>query len=296
MLITDQLKDTSQFSAIEQTLAAYFLQEGIHVEEMSARAIAKQLHTVPSAVSRFAQKLGFDGYPEFKKEYLKELTYLSRKMEVADANHPFSRTDKNTVIAEKIASLYCDIIDDNLTLIEHDTLQKAIFLIDRAQNIYIVSGGVENDIAKAFKKKMLKIGKNVVIENHSDSLFYRACYGNEKDCFLFISYSGELDTTLKVAQKVKENQIPSIAITSIGGNTLSQLADVTLHVSSKETLIDNLGSFSMNLSTLMLLDILYVSYFNEHYEANLRNKNLVSHAFETKRTSKISLLKDDKTK
>ena len=45
---------------------------------------------------------------------------------------------------------------------------------------------------------------------------------------------------------------------------------------SKVSLINNLGTFSFNLSLLYLLDVLYAGYFNTSYDEHLENKTVTS--------------------
>lgn len=58
-------------------------------DDKSARFIAKQLNTAPSSLTRFVQKLGFAGFPDFKSAYLKELAYLNSHFSEINPNYPF---------------------------------------------------------------------------------------------------------------------------------------------------------------------------------------------------------------
>lgn len=293
MLIRDMLNDKDEFSYVEVIIANYILEQEINITNLSARFIAKEINTAPSTITRFCQKIGFEGFNEFKQAYLKELDYLSSHFEQINPNYPFEYNDKNIVVANKIGQLYHETINDTLSLIEHDSLQGCINLIKKAKHIYISSSGVQGDLAQTFKDKMLKIGKNVVIESRQDEAFYRASFCEEDSIFIIISYSGETDTPLRVAKKVKERNIPLIAITSYGGNSLSEIANYTLTVSTREKLIQNLGSFSMNISTLFLLDVLYINIFNDDFQTSYSNKIESSKGFEKNRTSSNPLLKDE---
>ncbi len=91
---------------------------------------------------------------------------------------------------------------------------------------------------------MVKIGKNVIIDNRLDMMFYQACYAKQDSVFLFISYSGETETLIRIAHKLKERKLQSIALTSYGGNSLSKLATVTAyHLSTHESLVHNIGNY-----------------------------------------------------
>lgn len=293
MLIKDILTDTKNFSYIEDLIAQYILKQQNNLNNLSARFIAKEINTAPSTITRFCQKIGYQGFNEFKQAYLNEVDYLSSHFEEINPNYPFEYNDKNITVANKMGQLYHEIINDTLSLISHDSLQASISLIKNAKNIYISSSGVQSDLAKTFKDKMLKIGKNVIIESKQDEAFYRASFCDSESVFIIISYSGETQVILRVAKKVKERKIPLIAITSYGGNSLSNEANHTLVVSSREKLIQNLGSFSMNLSTLFLLDVLYMNVFNDNFKTNYNKKIQTSKGFEKNRTSSNPLLKDE---
>lgn len=56
----------------------------------------------------------------------------------------------------------------------------------------------------------------------------------DNTCAVCISYSGETPHILQVATTLKENNVPIIAITSVGNNRLSAMANVTLHISTRE--------------------------------------------------------------
>ncbi|MFQ9921940.1 MAG: MurR/RpiR family transcriptional regulator [Beduini sp.] len=111
------------------------------------RYIAEKLFTAPSTIVRLCQKIGFQGYNQFREAYLQEQVYLSKHFDHLDPNNPFDFQDKSMVIANKMGALYHEIIEDVLALLDHDHLQSAIRLLEEADFIYIFSLGVQLDIA-----------------------------------------------------------------------------------------------------------------------------------------------------
>lgn len=293
MLITETLKEKLYFSVIECNLADYILMQRDHIETQSTHYIANQLFTVPSTITRFCQKMGFKGFGDFKKAYLQELSYLSSHFHSINPNYPFEDQDECFVAANKIAHLYHEIIDDTLALIKKEDLQASVDLLKKANRIYVCSAGVQADLANTFKDKVLKIGKDVVVEAKLDECFYRATFCDSSDVFIMISYSGETETILRVAMKLKERHIPFVAITTVGDNKLDNLATYRLYVSTREKLIRNLGNFCMNLSSLFLLDTLYVNMFNDNFQNNFQNKVESSMGFEKNRTSYNPMIRDE---
>lgn len=253
----------------------------------------------PSTIISFCQRLGYSGFSDLKKEYLKENLYLSSHFQHIDPNYPFDRGDKNIVIAQKIRILYEETLNDCLSLINHDSLQRCINILSKAKQIYICASGAQLSLSDTFKDKMLKIGKNVIILNSEDDLYYMSCYCTVKEtCFIFVSYSGETSRCLNISHNIVSRGIDSFCITSYGNNSLSHRIENCLYVSTREKMKTNLGSFSFNLCVLYLFDVLYSSVFNVQYEKNLNNKMKYSKIYEkreklTGRISNNPILKDN---
>lgn len=293
MLLQDLVRRRRTFSPAERAIADYLLVQRERLARVSARQIAREAYTSPSTVVRFCQKFGFSGYDDFREALLAEFRYLTTHVTKVDSNYPFGFGERRRVTASKIGALYREIVDDTLGLIDEETLDRAVELIDAAEEVVVCSIGVQSDIAEAFKGEMLKIGRNVVVESRTNAAYYRATHARaDETVFLLASYSGETEQLIRVARKVHERGLPLIAITSFGGNTLSDLADLVLPVSSRERLEGNLGQFSMNVSTMLVLDVLYACIFNENYYVNFERRLAARREFEERRVSHNPLLVD----
>lgn len=266
MLVREKLKQEEQFSDVESRIARYVLEREEALKEDSVRQIASRLYVAPSSVVRFCRKLGYEGFNDFKEEYLKEIRYLSSHFQAIDSNFPFEPSDREMAVANKLAVLYAEIIKDCQTLLEPDRLKQAVQMISQAREIYICTAGAQVGLTEVFRDKMMKIGKLVHICDHTDEAYYQACYCDPNSCFIIISYTGETSRGVVVSRKARERQIPVLAITSYGNNFLSSCSDCCIYVSTREKLIKNLGSFGINVSVMYLLDVIYANYFNKDYE------------------------------
>jgi DNA-binding MurR/RpiR family transcriptional regulator len=267
-MIVEQLREKAGFSHIEQSIADHFLAAGEALREQSARSIAAQLYTAASTVSRLCKRLGYSGYNEFRDAYLDELRYLSSAFTEIDANQPFRRSDDARTIAAKMGALYRETVDDTLTLVESDALQRAVDLIAQAPVSYVFSEGTQVYLAEDFADKMARIGRRVTVLHKADVTYFLGGDAKGREVFVILSYSGETPNILRVARQIKAGGGSVIAITSYGRNSLSQLADVTLHVSTRENLVEKIGAYAMNVSTLLLLDTLYSCVFELNYDDN----------------------------
>ncbi|AXQ77750.1 MurR/RpiR family transcriptional regulator [Streptococcus chenjunshii] len=296
MLIKERLLDQTEMTEVEAEVANFFLETGRALKSMSSRAIAKELFVAPSTVTRFCQWLGFGGFNAFKEAYLAEVDYLDTNFQEIDPNKPFGERDQNMAVASKIASLYQETVQDSLSLLNHDILQQATRMLERATNIQFGVVGDAFEMAETFKNRMVKLGKPVTIERRLDNLFFAALQASHESCFILVSYSGETESILKVAEVLKKRHLPTIVLTSFGDNSLSQMFNMVIRISTRETLVENLGNFSSLISISFILDSLYASYFQRDYDKHYRQKIKLSRTFEQKRKSNNPLLRGSSDK
>ncbi len=294
MLIIDKLMQSENFSRGEELIAEFILQAGDGLRTYSARSIAKETYTSPATVVNLCKKIGFQGFNQFKLEYLKELEYVNQNFGEIDANKPFEEGDAIPMIANKLGALYEETVKDTLLLLHHDMVQKAVRIMLESDGIHVYSYGTALNIAESFKEKMMKIGKNVYITNNLNYQRYEINCLSPKDCVLFISYSGETKSIIDMAKTCIRHKIPFITVTSYGENTLSNLCGINLYISTRESLTHNIANFNSNLSINLLLDILYASYFSMNYQKNYEYKLSVTSKSESRRSSTNPILKDKK--
>jgi len=270
MLIIHKIEKT-HFSPSETQIIDYILKEGEKIKDMSITSIASATYTSPPLLIRISKKLGYSGWNEFKEAYLKELDYLYTSNDI-DASIPFVVSDNFTTISQHIAQLEIETIQDTMNLLTHDDLFQAMRFLRDASKIDMY--GVSNNVilAEEFAEKMFFIHKNVYICRLTGDAKIQAAMSDSHHVAILISYSGETNFMLDVAKILKKKNTPMIAITSIGDNHLSKLADVVLRISSKEMLHTKIGEFASSQSVKLILDILYGCIFSLDYQKNLDNK------------------------
>lgn len=272
MLVKEKLLDREHFSEIDERIADYMLERQEKLKEDSVRRIAKRLYMAPSSVIRFCQKLGYMGFNELRDEYLKETAYLSSHFQSLDPNFPFDKEDRDIAVANKIGTLYEEILRDCQSLVEPEVLKQAVDMADTAPCIYVCASGAQLGVSQVFRDKMMKIGKMVHICEQTDEAYYQASYSSKDSMFILISYTGETKRVIKVGLKIRERRLPSVAITSYGSNSLSSMCTCSLYVSTREKLIGNLGTFGINVSAMYLLDVIYAGCFNRNYDNHYADK------------------------
>ncbi len=292
MLIRERL-ERCDFSHSERVIIDFILKEKMKIKDMTTKDIANATYTSPSTLIRIAHKMKFKGWNELKEAYLKEEEYLETHFLDVDANFPFTNDDTIMSIASKLATLKKEAIDDTLSLVTHDDLQKAVQIIRKASSIYVFAVSNNGLISQEFAHNMSRIQKKVTICNLQGELIYSAMNADPQSCAIIVSYSGETPILSRVIQALKANGIPIIALTNIGENTVSKHADVVLRICTREKLYSKIATFSTDISFEYILDLLYSCIFALNYDQNVERKTKISSMIEKGRFSTIDIMKED---
>lgn len=106
--------------------------------------------------------MGYHGYEDFKADFLKEVYYLDTHFKNIDPNFPFVKTDNIQKIASKVTLLAQETLSDTLALLEHDNLQKALRIMQKANQIHLAAISYSLLLGQIFKLDMLRIGKMLI--------------------------------------------------------------------------------------------------------------------------------------
>lgn len=293
MLIQEKLK-IIKLSTAEQIIADFLIKEKSAIAEKSVRQIAKETYTSTSACIRIAEKLGFEKWSDLKNAYLTELRYLESHFQEIDANLPFSKHDDSLTIANKISILNKETISDTISLLNEKQLNKASDIIIHADRILLFASSNVISLCEEFIYEMNRINCNIEYIKSDGEQMFRACNCTSKDCAIVVSYTGETDIIQVISRLLEKNQTPTIALTSIGTNTLSKVADVILPISTREKQYSKIASFSINTSIRLILSILYSCIFAVEYDKNLNYRINNAKALETPevRTSNLSIIQE----
>ena len=252
----------------------------------------KKTYSSSATIIRFIRKLGYTKYNQFKEDFVKETNYLNKNFQNIDVNMPFTQEDSIQKIASKLTILAKETLDDALSLIGHDHLQKALCIIEKSESIHLFAMSYPLLYDQEFRLNMKRIGKRVEIEDILGEEYFMVNLVSKHDCAMFISYSSGHEKQIDISKKLKTMHIPIIVISSIGDNPLKDLADTCLTITTKEKLYSKINNFTNAYSIHLILDILYGCYFSLNYHENLQHKIELSKFSEKGRKSSSEILEE----
>lgn len=272
MSIMTQLEFELDFSSSEREIAKYILNHGDDVLSMSVKELAKQTYTSPATIVRLCKKIGLEGYNDFKIKYSAELQYDLHYNDRIDVNFPFRKDDSQTLICHKLAALSQEAISDTIQLIDFSLLTEIVDLIYQYNDIDIYGSGNSLLAAMSFQHKMMRIQRNVNLKILHGEQAFLSYNSNKNKIAIIISYSGETNELIQIAQTLREKKTKIIVLTSIGDNHLSHYADFILHIGSREKIFTKIAPFASQVSMEYLLNVIFSCLFQKNYHLNIQNK------------------------
>ncbi|MBX9953503.1 MurR/RpiR family transcriptional regulator [Peribacillus frigoritolerans] len=256
-----------KFTKTEEELAHYILQRPEEVSQLTISQIAKKLHISPATITRFCQKLAFSGFNEFRHE-------LKRFVDLR--NTP--KNMKNIKQVDYFAKLYQDhlgIIDNTFHITTYDNIQKAVSFLTKANKIHVYGIGSSGIAAQEFKSKFFRIGLTVEAITDPHQSMMDAALSNENSVVIGISISGTTKEVISAVKIAKKQGACILVFTGDKNSELSQLGDLTLLVTSKNSM--HMGqNISPLLPLLLLFDLLYTELVAKDYKnrISIREKTL----------------------
>ncbi|WP_458354340.1 MurR/RpiR family transcriptional regulator [Peribacillus frigoritolerans] len=256
-----------KFTKTEEELAHYILQRPEEVSQLTISQIAKKLHISPATITRFCQKLAFSGFNEFRHE-------LKRFVDLR--NTP--KNMKNIKQVDYFAKLYQDhlgIIDNTFHITTYDNIQKAVSFLTKANKIHVYGIGSSGIAAQEFKSKFFRIGLTVEAITDPHQSMMDAALSNGNSVVIGISISGTTKEVISAVKIAKKQGACILVFTGDKNSELSQLGDLSLLVTSKNSM--HMGqNISPLLPLLLLFDLLYTELVAKDYKnrISIREKTL----------------------
>ena len=209
-----------EFSKGQRQIARYILGHYDRAAYMTASKLGALVEVSESTVVRFANELGFDGYPELQRA-LQEMarTHLTaaQRMEVAD-----NLLDKDTVLS-KVLLGDADKIRQTLEGIDQGAFTDAVEKIVSARNIYIL--GVRSAAALAdflsFNFRMMFDNVRVIEGKTGTEVFEQILDIGPEDVLIAISFPRYSKRTVHAVEFARNAGADVVAITDSADSPLA---------------------------------------------------------------------------
>lgn len=203
MLDMTKLFGDIKFTALEESIITYILNNIDSCMEEGIRGIAKKNYTSTSTIMRLSKKLGYNGFVE--------LVYsLKIKLSSEDSSEFINAIENKQIFTTN----YENAVEDFIECI-------------RIGNILISGEGFSELVSKYIYMKLLVLGKKSVLSTFID---FDILFDNNVETIysvILISKSGEGSHCVKTCMLAKERKLKVISFTGNSQSTLARNSDIT---------------------------------------------------------------------
>ncbi|WP_029593629.1 MurR/RpiR family transcriptional regulator [Franconibacter pulveris] len=248
----------------DRRLADFLLAQPDRARHLSSQQLAAEAGVSQSSVVKFAQKLGYKGFPAMKLA-ISEALATSPNPHSIPVHNEILGDDPLRLVGEKLIKDNVAAMHASLDINTEEKLLASVTLLRDARRVLLTGIGASGLVAKNFSWKLMKIGLNAAAEQDMHALLASVQALEEGDLLVAISYSGTrreinlaADEALRVGAKV-------LAITGFSPNALQQRATHCLYTIAEEQATRS-AAISSTSAQMMLADLLFMALVQQDLE------------------------------
>ncbi|MCB5302700.1 MurR/RpiR family transcriptional regulator [Yersinia bercovieri] len=247
----------------DRKLADFLLTNPEQARHLSSQRLAQQTGVSQSAVVKFAQKLGYKGFPALKLA-LSEV--VAAPAQAITLHNQILSTDSLKTVGEKLLSEKAAALRATLDINSEQRLTQALEMLRATRRIILTGIGASGLVAKDLAYKLLKIGVMAVSETDMHAQLAAVQALDSRDLLLAISFSGERREINLAAEEAQRCGAKVLALTSFSPNSLQQRADHCLYTISEEPVIRS-AAISSSTAQYALTDLLFMAMIQQDLES-----------------------------
>ena len=219
MDLAKQLQAAHGYTASERVLAAYLLEHPDDVARISSRELARRTYTSPSAVLRFARKLGFASYRDFQASVVEQLKTASLTTGVIVSG-------RHAVTAiNKMAELEAQVVEETRRKLSVATFEFVSALVEGSAYIDLYARDQNATTARYAAYNLTHAAKVATVYDDADRMLYAALQASADHVAFLVSRQGHDRVLVTCAEVLRERGIPTVVVTADASSPLALLAD-----------------------------------------------------------------------
>lgn len=261
----------SALTPTEQRIAEHVLGDPQSAAENSITQLAAASGTSVASIARFAQSLGFSGYPDFRLALATELdrTESDRERFRVSAGD-VSRDDDAVTTVRKIAFAEASAIERTARQIDIAELERSVAAVRSARRIDIYGAASSGLAAQDLEQKLHRAGLVAQARTDLHLALTGASLLDARDVAIAISHSGRTLEIVQSAEVAGAAGATTIAITNNPRSPLARVCDLVLVTAVSESTFRS-GAMASRIAQLAVLDFLFTRIAQADYDTIAEN-------------------------
>lgn len=225
-----------EMSQALQTFADFVLSEPIRIAHMSINETVQATGVSVATANRFARKLGFEGYAQFRGEVIRGFESIFEPVERLRTTLSKGSSVQDAVLA----SLEEDLrnLSETMQGLDAARIEQAVNMILAARNIFFIAFDAAAALANVMSHRLELAGHYArTIDNGGGMLSASRALSHydENDLVIAIAFPRYMRETVELATAAHRRSIPVLSITDNQTSPLARLGTLTLYVRARRT-------------------------------------------------------------
>lgn len=279
MSLINDLKNASQLTERENDIRSYILSHPEYIVNMSCQSVGKATFTSASSVTRFCQKFGCKGYPDFKVRFLSDIK--SGKLLDDPASVQLSERENMVTLLKKVSEVQAQALDATQKALSLSRLLRIRQLLLEHPCIDFYAYDTNIHLARYAVSQFFHAGKIAAVYSETDIQVLNTLIASKGHLAVLISHTGENFKLIELTRLLRRSGTKTIIITSGKETTLGKMADEFLYAPRPATIgeveTDKLSIPTFFTAAKYLLDLLFSIAFSAQYTENMS----LNHRYDT---------------
>ena len=272
MRLLKTLSEREKFSAVEQNIIKYILDNPKEIVNMSIRELANKTFTSSAAIFRLCQKCGLKGYTEFKIKFISEVNKTSDfendelEKPIRDLHRPINGKDDVKSVVRKMAFLQIEAIEETKNEINYKQLERVADMMNAAGQIVFFGFDLNYYISQSTVYHLVRTGKPAVVYETVNNQVAKAVMFKKEDVAILISRTGENKNLIRISQVLKRKGAKIILLSASRDTSLDKLCDEFIYIAN---VIDylSMGGVIFSVGCRYILDVLFGILLSKNYKS-----------------------------
>ena len=237
-------------------IAAYALENPDEIAFGTVSSIAAQAEVQPSALVRFSQAMGYQGFSDMQEVFRSRLRdrILNYGERIRQLRGHAEDASKPNVILQGLCEASARSIASLGEKLAPEILDQAVERLASARTIYLLGIRRSYPIAFYMAYAFGKLGVRVILVDAAGGLgTEQMTFATAEDAVLAVTFAPYAPETIQLARAAAARQVPVVAVTDSPFSPLAQIADPWIEVS--EANFEGFRSMAATLTLAMTLAV-----------------------------------------
>jgi len=189
--------ERGRMSAMDRRIADYILANAQLLRDYSSQQLADALNVSQSSIVKFAQRLGYKGYPDLKLS-------ITESVARASANDPAPASgDADAARADALWRSKAAAARETRGLTAPGLVADAARWLAEAEMLFIAGDGIDGDAARSLAARMTLLGRRAIAQVQPQELIASLSAAKPGDLLLVICGQGDGGEWLRACREMK---------------------------------------------------------------------------------------------